>query len=288
MVHRSPGLGVLTGPTRLAVWGDPIAHSRSPQLHTAAYAVLGLDWDYGRRQVTVPDFDAVLGSLDDSWRGLSVTFPLKSAAFAVSVDRDRRAHLTGAVNTLLLTPDGPHGFNTDVGGLIRMLQDHGTGAVERARIIGAGATATSALVALAELGARRVEVVARRPEATVGLVALGGRIGVDVHAIPFPDSRLEPVTLTLATIPGDAVIPDGSVDLLAESGGGLFDAVYGTWPTPLARAWAARGLPAHSGLGMLLHQAVLQVRIFVSGDADRPLPNEPLVLEAMRATLVAD
>ncbi|WP_375384361.1 shikimate dehydrogenase family protein [uncultured Microbacterium sp.] len=285
-MHSEPGLWVLSGPTRLAVWGDPIAHSRSPQLHAAAYAVLGLAWEYGRRQVTASDFDTVLESLDESWRGLSLTYPLKSAAFDAAQGLDDRARLTGAVNTLLLSPAGPRGFNTDVGGLIRAVQEHGVGQVERARIIGAGATATSALVALAELGAGDVEIVARRVEATAPLIALGVRMGLAVHAAPFPDAAMGSVALTIATLPGDAAIPDAAAALLAASGGLLLDAVYGTWPTPLARAWERQGLPAHSGLGMLLHQAVLQVRIFVSGDVDEALPDEPLVLDAMRAAVV--
>ena len=62
---------------RLAVWGDPIGHSRSPELHAAAYAVLGLDWEYGRRQVGAEGFNDAVEALDDTWRGLSLTMPLK-------------------------------------------------------------------------------------------------------------------------------------------------------------------------------------------------------------------
>ena len=92
-------------PPRLEVWGDPIEHSRSPQLHAAAYRVLDLDWSYGCRRVTAVGFATELASLDDTFRGLSVTYPLKEAAFAASVTRDARAELTGAVNTLLLTQE---------------------------------------------------------------------------------------------------------------------------------------------------------------------------------------
>ena len=105
--------------TRLAVWGDPIAHSRSPQLHAAAYRVLGLDWRYERRQVSESAFAAELAGLSAEWRGLSLTMPLKGAAHRAAAWRDRRSELTGAVNTLLLTGDGPRGFNTDVGGIVR-------------------------------------------------------------------------------------------------------------------------------------------------------------------------
>ena len=273
---------------RLAVWGDPIAHSRSPRLHGAAYGALGLDWEYDRRRVSERHFAAALSGLDASWRGLSLTFPLKGDAFLAAVTHDRRAQLTGAVNTLLLTESGPHGFNTDVGGIVASLREDGFPAVAAARIVGAGATATSALVALRELGAERVEVVARRAEAVVPLAVLGGELGVAVTAASIDSSSFDPVDVTIATLPGNAPVADAAADVLAESGGFLLDVVYGHWPTALAAAWDRAGAPSTWGLGMLLHQAVLQVRIFVSGRVDIPLDDEPAVLAAMRLAVVED
>ncbi len=272
---------------RLEVWGDPIAHSRSPQLHAAAYDVLGLDWSYGRRRVDEASFAAQLASLDESWRGLSLTMPLKGVAHASAVSLDRRAELTGAVNTLLLDPAGPRGFNTDVGGIVRALADDGIADVPRARVVGAGATATSALVALGELGARTVEVVARRPEAVEQLAALGRHLGIEVTAAPFAASAFHAVPLTIATLPGDAPVADAAADALAGSGGLLLDVVYGHWPTALSAAWERAGGTARSGLGMLLHQALLQIRIFRHGDPDTALGGEAEALRAMRRVLEA-
>jgi shikimate dehydrogenase len=271
--------------TRLEVWGDPIAHSRSPQLHAAAYEVLGLDWSYGLRRVDEASFAAEFADLDDSWRGLSLTMPLKGVAFAAAATRDRPAELTGAVNTLLLDPAGTRGFNTDVGGIVRALADDGITDIARARIVGAGATATSALVALSELGVREVDVVARRPEAVATLTELGRRIGMAVRVSPFTASGHSAVPLTIATLPGDAPIADAAADALAGSGGLLLDVVYGHWPTALSAAWERAGYPARSGLGMLLHQALLQVRIFRNGDPDAPLAREDESLQAMRRVL---
>ncbi|HEY9309124.1 MAG TPA: shikimate dehydrogenase [Microbacterium sp.] len=285
-MRRTPGLGVLSPhATRLEVWGDPIAHSRSPQLHAAAYAVLGLEWSYGLRRVDEASFAGEFADLDDSWRGLSLTMPLKGVAFAAASTRDRRADLTGAVNTLLLDPAGPRGFNTDVGGIVRALADDGITTLERARIIGAGATATSALVALSELGVAKVDVVARRPEAVAPLTELGGRLGIAVRTAPFTAPDHGAVELTIATLPGDAPVTDAVADALARSGGLLLDVVYGHWPTALSAAWDRADRVARSGLGMLLHQALLQVRIFRNGDPDAPLSNEAESLEAMRRAL---
>ncbi|GAA3902819.1 shikimate dehydrogenase family protein [Microbacterium invictum] len=272
--------------TSLEVWGDPIAHSLSPALHTAAYRHLGWDWTYGRRRVDEERFTAELAGLDDRFRGLSLTMPLKSAAYRAAARRDARAELTCAVNTLRLTPDGPIGFNTDVGGVVAALREEGMDAVAEARIVGAGATATSALVALAELGAQRVEVAARRPLAVAGLEALGERIGIAVTPVSLAASTFADVPLTIATLPGDARVATHTADGLAGSGGRLLDVVYGHWPTSLSEAWEAAGNRAVSGATMLLHQAVLQIRVFATGDVTEPLPDEQSVVAVMRRALV--
>lgn len=273
---------------RLAVWGDPIGHSRSPLLHAAAYAALGLEWTYERRRVAEADFAAALTSLDASWRGLSLTMPLKAVAFARARTRDRYAELTGAVNTLLLDGDDPEGLNTDVPGIVAALRESGVDHADSARIIGTGSTATSALIALGELGARDVDVRARRPERAAVLVRLGDELGMRVSVTALDASSVSHVPLTIATVPGDAVLPDAVTDALAAGGGTLFDVVYGTWPTVLGAAWQRAGLPATSGLGMLLHQALRQVRAFTTGDAQHPLPDEARVLAEMRRAVVGD
>jgi shikimate dehydrogenase len=277
---------MLTG-TQLAVWGDPITHSVSPRLHAAAYGALGLEWEYGRRQVGEYEFAGALVGLDDTWRGLSLTMPLKRVAAASASSLDDRARLTNAVNTVLLGEDGFRGFNTDVGGLVAAIREQGLEEAGFARILGAGATAGSALVALGELGARRVDVVARRAEAVAPLVALGEAIGVDVEPSDFTTRPAPGVAVTIAALAGGTDLGP-TADPFADEGGLLVDVVYGSWPTPLAIAWARAGGVAVSGLGMLLHQALLQVRIFVSGSVETELDDEPLVLAAMREAVVGE
>lgn len=265
---------------RLAVWGDPIAHSKSPQLHAAAYDVLGVDWEYGRRRVSASAFGETFESLDDSWLGLSLTMPLKEEAHRRADAHDRHADLTGAVNTLLLG-EKVVGFNTDVGGIVDALGAHDVSSVARVRILGAGATAASALVAAVEMGARDIDVRARRPERADDLIRLGERLGVDV-TIAVPDASTDGVDLTIATLPGGTVLPEPTAARLSERGGTLFDVAYASWPSALASAW---GEAAISGEGMLLWQAVRQIRIFVSGDPMTELPDETRVVAAMRAAL---
>lgn len=270
---------------RLAVWGDPIAHSRSPLLHAAAYRALGLDWRYGRQQVSIAGFPAAFEALDDSWRGLSVTMPLKEQAYRVSRSLDRHAELTGAVNTLLFSGEVA-GFNTDVGGIIDALGENGFHSAATARILGAGATAASALVAVAELGARSIDVRARRPERAHTMQALGERLGIIVTVSAF-SAPASPVDVTIATLPSGTVLEVQAAGSLAAAGGTLLDAAYAPWPSALAGSWSETGNPVISGLEMLLHQAVRQVRVFVDGDPLAAVADEDFVRAEMRSALEA-
>lgn len=272
----------------LEVWGDPIGHSLSPAMHTAAYALLGWDWTYGRRQVDEASFPGELASLGPAHRGLSLTMPLKHVAYEAASERDDRAVLTGAANTLVRSPAGWRAFNTDAGGIVAALAEGGVVTARRARIVGAGATASAALVALSEMGVREVQIAARRPGAASGLAVLGERLGVAVAAVPLDAADLSAVEVTIATLPGGTPVDGAVADRLAASGGSLLDVVYGHWPTDLSRAWDRVGAPAQSGAGMLLHQAVLQIRAFATGSVVEPLPREDDVVAVMRRALVGD
>jgi shikimate dehydrogenase len=273
--------------TRLEVWGDPIDHSLSPRLHGAAYAVLGLEWTYGRRRVAEADFATEIAGLDASWRGLSLTMPLKHVAAAGARTLGRHTRLTGAANTYVLDSAGAKAFNTDVVGLMRALTEHGLGDVASARILGAGATAASALVALNDLGVHRVEVRARTPESATALRTLARDLDVRLDLTALDEPAVTAVGVTIATLPGGTEL-GATAERLAEGGGALFDVVYGGWPTPLARTWERHGHEAHSGLGMLVNQALLQVRAFVAGDPGAHLDDEASVLAAMRAAVMGD
>lgn len=268
---------------RLAVWGDPIAHSQSPALHGAAYRHLGLEWEYGRRQVDATGFAAAVDALDSSWRGLSLTMPLKEPAFARADEFDDDARLTGAVNTLLLG-EQVRGFNTDVAGLAAALAAGGLDGARTARVLGGGATARSALVSLLRLGVAEIEVRTRRPAQAAELVGFAERIGLRASAADLgSDAVPSSVDLTVSTLPGGAALPDAVMTVLAGQGGALFSAAYAPWPTALVRVWT--DAPVLNGLEMLLHQAIRQIRIFLHGTEERALPDEQAVLAVMRAAM---
>jgi shikimate dehydrogenase len=261
--------GPSSGPRRLAVFGSPIEHSKSPDLHAAAYRSLGLDWVYDRRQVEVAQLADVVSALGSEWRGLSLTMPLKQQAFTLSDTLDRTAQVTGAVNTLLLD-DAPdrriHGFNTDVAGIVGALRD--------------------ALAALAQLGARDVTVAARSAQRAEPLHDVADELGVAlrVRELPTGWADLEDVDAVISTLPGTASLEHPLPDeLIARST--LLDVAYDPWPSALGQQWAALGSRAASGLDMLVHQALVQVRIFVLGDPLAVLPDEAAILSAMFAAV---
>ena len=193
---------------RLAVLGSPIGHSRSPALHRAAYAQLGLDWEYTAVEIDGPGLGAFIDGLDASWRGLSLTMPLKQDVLPMLDEVDELVRLTGAANTLLLDGGIRRGFNTDIGGIVRTLTEAGVHEVRHGVLVGAGATALSALAAMARLGARDVRVLVRRPGAGATIVELGHRLGVTVEESPIAAlaDAGSPADLVVSTLPGGAEI----------------------------------------------------------------------------------
>ncbi len=256
---------------KCAVLGDPIAHSLSPVLHRAGYAAVGLDWEYGAVQVPAGDLARFVARLGEGWRGLSVTAPLKREALILADVVSDRVRLVGAANTLLLTGDEVHADNTDLPGAVAAIRERYDGGIGDALILGAGATAASTGLALAELGAARIAIAARsssRAADTVAAIA-GHPHGPRVRVVDLATVELEDENVVVSTIP----VVAQTAGLVARVGDAevLFDVVYDPWPTPLARA--ARGTLV-SGLDLLVHQAALQFTAFTGVAA-------PLV--AMRA-----
>lgn len=273
---------MLTSQRRLAVLGSPIEHSRSPDLHGAAYAVLGLPWSYDRIEVASGTLADFFGGLDSSWRGVSLTMPLKREVLPLLASVTDLAAIAGAANTVLLGSDGARGFNTDIAGIVGALGDHGVADVDTAHIIGTGNTAASAFLAAARLGASRVLISGRSLEGIAALERLGDRLGVHTEWRLYGARVPVRADLVINTLPGD-VDPDDVAD--ADLGEVLMEVPYDPWPTPRAARWAERDGLVVSGLEMLLHQAIEQVRIFVTGVEGGALDREDEVIAAMRESV---
>ncbi|MFJ6796123.1 shikimate dehydrogenase [Streptomyces sp. NPDC091268] len=262
--------------TRAAVLGSPIEHSLSPVLHRAAYQELGLDdWSYDRFEIdeaALPGFVAGLGA---EWAGLSLTMPLKRAIIPLLDGISDTAASVEAVNTVVLTGDGRRiGDNTDIPGLISALREQGVEKVESAAVLGAGATASSALAALARVCTGEVTAYVRSRARADEMRGWGERLGVPVRTADWSDAA-EALNAPLVI----ATTPAGSTDELAAAvpprPGTLFDVLYDPWPTALAAAWSGRGGKVLGGLDLLVHQAVLQV--------EQMTGRGPAPLAAMRA-----
>lgn len=265
---------------RAAVLGSPVSHSLSPALHSAAYAAMGLsEWTYDRHEVGSEDLAAFVGGLDESWRGLSLTMPLKEAAFDVVARVTAVARAAGAINTLVRRDDGQwDGHNTDVVGIV--------GAVEhvehegRATILGSGATSRSAALALGELEVRDVVVAARNADASAEVVALLAQHDVRAVHVPLEQWAVEPRRLVISTLaPAASTAAGAALGQSSLAGTALLDVVYADWPTPLARAAQGAGADIISGLDMLVRQAAAQVELFTG----RPGPVDAMFAAARAA-----
>jgi shikimate dehydrogenase len=263
---------------RCAVLGDPIAHSLSPTLHRAGYAEHGLDWSYDAHRVASGGLPAFLERLDPSWRGLSLTMPLKREAVALATSLTDRARLSGAANTLVLDGATLRGDNTDIPGVAAALRERYSGPVDGAMILGGGTTATSAALALCELGARELSLVVRsrhRAQETLDTVTSHPlRPIVRVHPLSAYD--LNEVggraPLVVSTIPAIAQTPEVLARVAVVPV--VFEVLYDPWPTPLALAAGRNGQVLIGGLDLLAHQAAVQFELFTG---------LPAPLEAMRA-----
>ncbi|MGO1167933.1 MAG: shikimate dehydrogenase [Janibacter sp.] len=247
---------------RAGVLGSPIAHSLSPVLHRAGYAAAGLgDWEYTAHEVDEGGLPPFVGGLERSWAGLSLTMPLKVAAFDVAESVSDLARAAQAINTLVRTDTGWAADNTDVHGIVAALAEGGATSVGSATIVGSGATARSALLALVAIGATRVTVAARTPARAE---ALRDVADIDLRIVPLADWAATGDRAIISTLPGGpanaAAAEHGDADGLG--GATVLDVVYADWPTPLARVASAGGATVVSGLEMLVHQAARQFELF--------------------------
>lgn len=194
--------------------GSPIAHSKSPLLHRAAFAELGMESsEYDRFELRADELEGFLDSHPDHI-GFSLTMPLKDRLVTLAVERgwnvDDTAALTAAGNTLVRRSGQVEVANTDVRGIVRAIAprmeaspDANSGAgAGRATILGAGATAASALVACRDLGIAHVDFRVRNPDRARRVIDLAERIGLTASVADL--TRIEPSAIVISTLPAEA------------------------------------------------------------------------------------
>jgi shikimate dehydrogenase len=275
-----------TGAARLAgIFGWPISHSRSPQLHGYWLDHYGIDGAYVPLAVRPEDFPAAVGALPGlGFVGANVTVPHKEAAFAACDRLDDTARRVGAVNTLTVTPDGLHGGNTDGYGFIENLRrcaPDWRAAQGPAVMLGAGGSARAVAVALLDDGVPELRILNRTPDRASALVeALGPR----ARALPwdeFARAADQASLLINTTTQGMVGQPPLDIDLARlPATAAVSDLIYTPLETPLLAAARRRGHAVVDGLGMLLWQAK-------PGFA-KWFGVEPDITEALRAAVLAD
>ena len=260
-----------------AVIGSPIAHSLSPVIHRAAWERLGLagDWEYRSAEVDRGGLGAFIAGLDPQCRGLSVTMPCKQAVMQLMDVVDPLAAAVGAVNTVVPGAGVLTGFNTDGHGITTAIAEaraaRGLGPARSACVLGARATASSALAALGALGVTRTTVVARRFSGPGSVVAAAARMGVGIDQVLIGDTARAGAALAADIVV--STLPAGAADPLAalvRPGGHqcLLDVVYAPRDTALRRAFEAGGAVIAEGTEMLIHQGAQQVRLMTGRDPD--------------------
>lgn len=268
--------------SRFAVLGDPIAHSKSPAMHAAAYGALGLAHSYEAIRATPEDLPALVKKLrGGEYDGFNVTIPHKRRILDLADSVDASALAVGAANTLVRANGKIIAHNTDVPALARELlglapqRTSDEWHASRALVLGTGGAARSAVVALAEIvGAGEVVVRGRNPAAFVeemrALLASRSVKG-SIVAEPLSPSKFDPsftciVQATSAGMhgaePGDGVAAAVAWDDVPENTIAL-DVIYAPPQTPFLRAASKRGLRLANGFGMLARQGALAFELWL-------------------------
>lgn len=276
-----------------AIFGHPVAHTRSPAMHNGAFAALGMHATYVPFDV-LPDAlpAAIAGMRAMGLRGANLTVPHKTAVIPLLDGVDKHAEAIGAVNTLTWQGGKLIGRNTDAPGLSRSLAEAGV-QLKGAQVVvlGAGGAARAAMVGMAHAGAAKITLAARRPRAATELKnALSGPLGETGCSLniagmteldgPFAtcDLLIQATSATLGTGAGpDAFAASLPLHALPNHAT-VTDLVYKPLTTSVMRAAEARGLATVDGLGMLLHQGALAFEYWT----DKKAP-----LDVMRAALTA-
>jgi shikimate dehydrogenase len=274
--------------TRCAVLGYPVAHSRSPAMHNAAFAELGLDWHYEPLEVEPERFNEVVRGLEErGFVGANVTVPHKLRALALADRRTDTAGAVGAANTLSFSGGNIAADNTDVEGFLRALREQIPSAPTglRALVLGAGGAARAVVYGLLDEGAARIAVWNRHPERAQAMAEEFRGLASQTPLEAVTEPRLNGVDLLVnATSVGmarsresDAQTDDFkllriSADRFADVQI-VVDLVYRDGGTALLREARSRELTCVDGIDILVHQGAASFELWTG---------KPAPLEVMR------
>ena len=250
---------------KLAVFGDPVDHSLSPNIHAQFAQQLGVAVDYSRIRCSIEQLsDRMARFVTDGGTGANLTVPLKQAGLRLCRQLDRAARQARAVNTLSLKSDGWHGFNTDGGGLLldlERLQMDTRGA--RILIIGAGGATAGLIGPLLATKPAQVTVLNRTPKRAIELAERFEHLGpINAIALDQGPKRNDFNLLIQATSLGHAgELPNIDPAWLAP-GAAAYDLNYGKAHTPFKSWCDDQAVTCHDGLGMLVGQAALAFEIW--------------------------
>lgn len=271
---------------RVGLIGDPVAHSLSPVMHTAAFAALGVDATYELWQTSDSDLASrVAGLRTGDVLGANVTVPHKQALIDLCDDVSQVASRIGAVNTLIPKDGHLHGDNTDAYGFMQALRElPGTSGLRSALVLGAGGAARAVAVALSTDGVDKIGIANRSPDRAIALAAaLQGTGLIGIETVPWDDLATvmrEAELLVNATSIGwhgdETPVPAKLLDLLPP-GAGVLDLTYRD--TALIRAARKRDIAVADGLGMLIHQGARSLELWTGQTAP---------IEVMRKAVLAE
>ncbi len=267
-------------PRCFGVFGDPVAHSKSPAMHAAAFHALGLEHHYLPFHVRPPDLaDALKGAVALGFGGLSLTVPHKVTAVDLVARLGMEAARIGAVNTVVFRPSGVEGHNTDGRGFVRALEELPGEAPGRVLVLGAGGASRAVVDAVVHTYPNCVvDWVSRRPEAIV----VGDRVrGLGYEAMAAASDPVDVLVngTTVGMAGGAAHFPAPPPLGRMAAGARVVDLVYPRPVGGLLDAAASLGIQGQDGRPTLLWQGVFGLELWL----EREIP--VAVVQAMRAAL---
>ncbi len=269
---------------KAAVLGSPISHSLSPLLHKTAYELLGVDGDYSAIEMVSEKLATFIGSLDNSWRGLSLTMPLKESVLDLDMEFDEAVLRTRSANTILFNDEGrARATSTDYLAFSRLLK---VSVGSRIAILGAGGTARSAIGSL-DGRVPKIDIYLRDLTKGEILKDVAPNSEVILHQLTSLDAKgLQNYDWLVSTLP--AGVADGLAQELQASNEKfpslrILDVLYHPWPTELLLILKACGAQTLDGLDLLVEQALDQIALFTGEKFDYDTMRSVLIAKGLSA-----